>query len=452
MNEPIIDAKLRAFGTPVSTRLPVAAGDFDVHLHDSPDGKEHLVLSMGDVRGAGPVLVRVHSECFTGDVLGSRRCDCGEQLAEALARIAHEGRGVLIYLRQEGRGIGLANKLRAYNLQDLGFDTVDANLELGHAADARDYGIAAALLRELGVDAVRLLTNNPAKVAGLKAYGVDVCAREPLVIPAGPENRSYLDAKAKRMGHLLDAPAVGSKLAPPAGAAELFAYLSREAEPRPERPFVTLSYAQSLDGSSAAVGDRPLSISCDPSRRFSHHVRAAHDAILVGIGTVLADDPRLNVRDVPGVDPQPIVIDSRLRFPLDARLLDHPTRQVWIATTSLANPERRRRLESLGAVVLTVPGDDMNRVDLELLFAQLAERGVRKIMVEGGGRVLTQLMTARLVDLLVLTVAPMMVGGVHAFTPPQGFSTRVQARIEQPRYLQIGDDMIVWGAPRWGVV
>ncbi|HVJ63394.1 MAG TPA: GTP cyclohydrolase II, partial [Tahibacter sp.] len=296
--------------TAAAARLPVDAGDFQMTVFDAYDGKEHVALTMGDVAAGSPALVRIHSECFTGDVLGSRRCDCGEQLTESLRRIAREGRGVVLYLRQEGRGIGLAEKLRAYNLQDRGFDTVDANIELGHAPDARDYGVAARILHELGVHAVKLMTNNPAKVAALTRLGVQVAARVPLIVPARPENKSYMVAKAKRMGHLLDAldlPDVKPALLPalrrpapapvptPDPAAELFDLIGRVAA-RHDRPFVTLSYAQSLDGSSAASGNRPLAISCSSSRRFTHRLRAAHDAILVGIGTVLADDPRLTVR------------------------------------------------------------------------------------------------------------------------------------------------------------
>jgi GTP cyclohydrolase II len=150
--------------------------------------------------------VRVHSECFTGDVLGSRRCDCGEQLEQAMALIAEAGAGVIVYLRQEGRGIGLSDKLLAYNLQDSGLDTVDANLALGHEADERDYTIAAGILQDLGVGSVRLLTNNPLKVEALSRLGIPVAERVPLQVGANPDNVLYLQTKARRMNHLLDSP------------------------------------------------------------------------------------------------------------------------------------------------------------------------------------------------------------------------------------------------------
>ena len=188
-----------------SARIPTEMGEFQLVLYtNNRDREEHLALTMGEVAGRRDVLVRVHSECFTGDVLGSRRCDCGEQLHRSMRMIAEEGEGVLIYLRQEGRGIGLLDKLRAYNLQDAGYDTVEANLVLGHQADERDYTIAARILEELGVASIRLLTNNPAKIDSLQALGVPISERVPIQGHITPDNASYLLTKARRMNHLLD--------------------------------------------------------------------------------------------------------------------------------------------------------------------------------------------------------------------------------------------------------
>lgn len=185
-------------------RIPTAAGEFQLCLYqDSCHDQEHLAVVMGDVAGQPDVLVRLHSECFTGDVLGSLRCDCGDQLHQAMDMIAEEGVGVLIYLRQEGRGIGLLNKLRAYNLQDVGYDTVDANLVLGHRADERDYTVAALILKDLGIHSIRLLTNNPLKIESLRELGVSVTARIPLQTRVTAENVAYLTTKARRMNHLL---------------------------------------------------------------------------------------------------------------------------------------------------------------------------------------------------------------------------------------------------------
>ncbi len=189
----------------VCARIPTEEGEFQLCAFvNNRDQKEHLALIMGEVRGKSNVLTRVHSECFTGDVLGSRRCDCGEQLNDSMREIAAAGEGVLIYLRQEGRGIGLLDKLRAYNLQDQGYDTVDANLALGHQADERDYTMAALILKELEIGSIRLLTNNPAKVDYLKQLGVRIEERVPLLPTVNEENYFYLDTKIKRMNHLLN--------------------------------------------------------------------------------------------------------------------------------------------------------------------------------------------------------------------------------------------------------
>jgi 3,4-dihydroxy 2-butanone 4-phosphate synthase/GTP cyclohydrolase II len=189
----------------VCARIPTQEGEFRLCLYTTNrDDKEHLALLFGEVKDKYNVLVRVHSECFTGDVLGSQRCDCGEQLHLAIRRIAENGSGVLIYLRQEGRGIGLLDKLRAYNLQDIGYDTVDANLILGHQADEREYSVAAAILEDLGVRSIRLLTNNPSKIKYLRGLGLPVVAREALESTITAENADYLQTKVQRMNHLLN--------------------------------------------------------------------------------------------------------------------------------------------------------------------------------------------------------------------------------------------------------
>ena len=184
--------------------LPSKYGHFRIHAYESKlDGKCHLAIMKGDVRGKKDVLVRVHSECLTGDALGSMRCDCGEQLATALKKIEAEGCGVVLYMRQEGRGIGLANKMRAYELQDQGKDTVEANVLLGFAPDERDYGIGAQILSDLGLSSIRLMTNNPAKRAGLEGYGLSITERVPLVMPVNEYDRNYMKVKSAKMGHIL---------------------------------------------------------------------------------------------------------------------------------------------------------------------------------------------------------------------------------------------------------
>lgn len=191
--------------TTINAKLPTQWGDFTIHaLEKTLDGKEHVALSMGDLNGSSPVLVRVHSECLTGDAFFSLRCDCGPQLQAAMKKIAEVGRGVIVYLRQEGRGIGLVNKIRAYALQDQGQDTVEANLNLGFSADQRNFEVSAEILKALNISKVKLMTNNPKKVDALKEAGIEIIERVPLQCGHNPHNKNYLTVKRNKLGHLFD--------------------------------------------------------------------------------------------------------------------------------------------------------------------------------------------------------------------------------------------------------
>jgi 3,4-dihydroxy 2-butanone 4-phosphate synthase/GTP cyclohydrolase II len=185
-------------------KMPTDFGDFDLYLYQSRvDGQNHLALVRGDVAGKEGVLVRVHSECLTGDVFGSRRCDCGPQLHQAMKQIAQAGKGIIVYMRQEGRGIGLGPKIQAYKLQEQGYDTVEANLKLGYGMDLREYGLGAQIIADLGVRKIRLMTNNPKKVVGLDGYGLEIVEQVPIRIAANPHNQKYLQTKRQKLGHLI---------------------------------------------------------------------------------------------------------------------------------------------------------------------------------------------------------------------------------------------------------
>lgn len=437
-----------------AARIPTKDGEFWLHHYlDETDGKEHLALVMGTLGDGTDVLTRVHSECFTGDVIGSLRCDCGEQLQAAMQIIAAEGRGVILYLRQEGRGIGLAQKLRAYNLQDEGYDTVDANLLLGHQADERRYDAAAAMMSSLGISSIRLLTNNPDKIEHLRTLGISVKQRIPLEPRIHPDNAAYLTTKVQRMRHLLSLPnghhANGHPTTLPLVMQQRLAALNARAldhYERTGRPFVNLSFAQSLDGSLTARRGEPLTLSSRDSMTLTHALRASHDGILVGIGTALADNPRLNVRLVTGANPQPIVVDSHLRLPPDARLFEqHKT--VWIAT-SCPDPKRQVVLEARGARIIQVPADESGLVDLGALLMHLGDAGIRNLMVEGGARILSSFLTQRLAHYVTMTIAPLFVGGLRLLDSTCGPSLLPQPfpRLAHAEITQRGPDTIVWGA------
>jgi 3,4-dihydroxy 2-butanone 4-phosphate synthase/GTP cyclohydrolase II len=388
--------------------LPTQFGEFQARAFEVTSGLVYLVLIKGDVVGGGTVLTRLHSECLTGDALGSLRCDCGVQLRLALRRIATEGRGLLLYATgHEGRGVGLVNKLLAYVEQDRGADTVDANRRLGLPVDARSYDDAAAVLHAVSIDSVRLLTNNPAKARGLCAAGITVERIEPLQTAAHHHNLGYLRTKQRRLGHVEPLGHVPD--AAPSAPPDVTGLLGNVDAPA-DRPYVVLTYAQTLDGKIAGDSTRRGG---QEERCVSHALRAACDAVMVGVGTVLRDDPQLTVRHVPGTSPLRVVLDSTLRMPSTARIL-HGDPVTVVVTTDRAAESDRERLRALGAGVRVVPPVPVG-VDLPAALGVLRELGVQALLVEGGARVITSLLSARLVDRIVVDTSAKIIGtGIEA--------------------------------------
>lgn len=432
----------------VETVLPTRHGTFRMVGYRDNGGTEHVALAQGiddDARGtahAAP-LVRVHSECLTGDAFGSWRCDCGEQLDAALAAISEEGRGVVVYVRgHEGRGIGLLAKLKAYALQDEGVDTVDANTALGLPVDARRYDQAAEILQDLGISAVRLLSGNPAKEEALEDLGISVLERRGLPVSERSENAAYLATKRARMRHdaapaddawasLLD----GTVPAAPApGEAEelthRYGYLAAATG-----QIVVGQLRQSLDG---FIASRSGDAGFHEDRGDHGHLqrlRALADAVVVGASTVLAEDCSLSVDDVPGSSPVRVVLDAAARVEAGARVLaDDGVPTLWIIAHDAAVPEAL----PASVEVVRLPAEDFApRRVLEILAA----RGLQKVLVEGGGNTVSRFLDAGLLDRLYLTTAPVLVGDGVPGIRFSGSDALAEARTAPVRRFVFGQDI-----------
>lgn len=428
-----------------TARIPTRHAEFVAHAYrDERTGEVHVVLVLGEIDDpeAGPPLVRLHSECLTGEAFGSRRCDCREQLDAAQAVIAAEGRGVVVYLRgHEGRGIGLSAKLRAYALQDGGLDTFDANVALGLPVDAREYDAAVAILRDLGVGAVRLLSCNPDKEAALQALGMEV-ARVGLGVPPHPGNIRYLRTKHQRMGHDLAALDQGwadllAGRVPFAGQlGELYGPFVA-AGPR----LVVAQLGQTLDGFIATRTGDARFVTGEADRTHLHRLRALVDAVVVGVGTVVADDCRLTVRAVPGPSPTRVILDPRARTPRDAQVFvdgDAPT--WWVVADDVPPPTPPSGLVR----VLRLP-----RTDIDGGFAPadvvsaLAARGLCRLLVEGGGITVSRFLAAGVLDRLLVTTAPLLVGDGVPGLRFRGCDRMADVLRAPSRHFTLGDDTCV---------
>jgi GTP cyclohydrolase II len=422
-------------------QLGTAFGEFELHAFEFASGAVYLALVRGEIGDGRSLLTRLHSECLTGDALGSLRCDCGMQLRQAAREIAAEGRGVLVYATDhEGRGIGLVNKLRAYMLQENGADTVDANCGLGFPPDARTYDAAARCLGLLGVRSVRLLTNNPSKVEALTRAGIDVEQTVPLQTSPHVRNIEYLHAKEARLGHVAPA-GVPLDVDPISEAIDVAPLLGHAAAPS-WRPYVVLKYAQTVDGRIATRRGEAKWISSEAERRISHGLRAACDAVLVGVGTAIIDDPQLTVRMVPGRSPLRVVLDSTLRLPSTARVLDDVAGTVVI-TTEPSSEDRRAALRARAVGVHVVDAGPRG-VDLAGALQTLRGLGVGSLLVEGGARVITSFFAEKLVDRLVVGIAPTIMGtGIDAVGDLGVARVAESVRLTNRSVHQAGSDLLV---------
>jgi len=433
----------------VSTVLPTAYATFQLHGYAVEPGREHVALVLGDLDHAGGnghvPLVRVHSECLTGDAFGSWRCDCGEQLDAAMREIGREGLGVVIYLRgHEGRGIGLQAKLHAYALQDAGLDTVDANLRLGLPIDARDYGVAAAILTDLGVRRIRLLSANPTKSARLGDLGIEVTARLPLPVTERAENAFYLATKRNRMGHdsARSVPDMWSELlhgrVPDRAAAGLDAVLLDRYGSLVAGPMITIAQlAQSADGFIASRTGDANYVSGEEDREHLHRLRALVDAVVVGAQTVAADDPRLTTRAVPGPSPVRVIIDPTGRIPRGARvLIDDSAKTLWCVASGFEPPS-----ELAAHVELVTLPREGGRFQPEALLGMLQARGLGRVLVEGGGRTVSDFLAAGLLDRLYLTTAPILVGDGIPGVRFAGSDLLADALTASVRRFSLGSDI-----------
>lgn len=389
-------------------QLPTLSGEFDTRAFTVASGHVYLAMIKGDIGHGQSVLTRVHSECLTGDALGSLRCDCGAQLELGLRTVAAEGRGVLVYATgHEGRGIGLIDKLRAYMEQERGADTVDANLRLGLPADGRRYDDAAAVLKAVGVRSVRLATNNPRKVAGLRAAGIAV--QQVIPAPAIPSlrNQRYLRTKQERLGHMT---LIGDQIpAEPAAQSVDVSSLLGSAQPGRDRPFVVLRYTQTLDGQILAGAAEPDPADADAEAQIANGLRAACDAVLVGVGTVLAHNPSLTVQAIPGQSPARVVLDSALRTPMTAAVLslDAPT---YLMTNGHVDDQGKREALTARQIAIRAIPAGRGGLDISAVLRQLYADGIRSVVAEGGPRVINSLLSASVADRVVISISPQIRG------------------------------------------
>lgn len=409
--------------------LPTDYGTFTLRAFTF-DGVTHVAMTLGDPASSDAPLVRVHSECLTGDVLGSHRCDCGDQLTASMEAISSCGNGIILYLRDhEGRGIGLENKLRAYALQDTaGLDTVEANRALGLPDDARDYRAAAEMLTQLGCQRVRLLSSNPAKSEALTQHGITVTQRLNLQLPERAENSAYLQSKRQRMNH--DVPN-GHPALDPGLELDVYQTLATHDE-------VVAQLAQSEDGFIASRTGDAVFVSGKLDRRHLHCIRAVVGAVMVGAGTVTADDPQLTVRAVDGPNPIRVILDPNARIPRHSKVLRSdaaPT--LWLIGADV--PMADQLAEHV--TVVRLPRTSAKQLDPHTLINVIRQHVSGSLLVEGGGKTVSDFLAAGALDRLFLTKAPVLIGDGVPGIRFQGASAMADALRYPFRRYVFGEDV-----------
>jgi 3,4-dihydroxy 2-butanone 4-phosphate synthase/GTP cyclohydrolase II len=414
----------------VKTRIPTEFGDFDLFIYRDAK-KEHLALVRGDVAGQEQVPVRVHSECLTGDVFSSRRCDCGPQLRHTLQFLGRQKAGVLIYMRQEGRGIGLLKKMEAYNLQDQGMDTVEANLHLGHQADEREYHFAAKILSDLKVRSIRLITNNPHKVSSLQELGVSVEGRLPIEVGYHEENSAYLRSKAEKMAHLL----TFSQSLPDRGEFQFISPLLDQLSVRTpvlsSRPHLTWVSRQRLSGESLPI---TLGVA-----ELNGLMARAHDGIMMGLDAFLARDSEGSALLDANAQQKRVIIASGDRVEEVADLLVGRlrARDALIVSTGL-DPRIREKLESK-AVLVFEPAANSKAGNWEVILHHLCEIGIGGLMVTDSATA-NQLNHLGFLDYAVIEVV-LNHDSTGSVTP----STPLALRFKDSATRQIDSSLFVYG-------
>lgn len=479
----------------VGVRLPVEIGNFSLHLFTDEEEKEHLALVKGEVKGKGEVLTRIHSECLTGDLFGSMRCDCGPQLRQSMKMIEEEGQGLVIYLRQEGRGIGLAEKLKAYNLQDLGYDTVDANIRLGHKGEERDYQIAADILNQLGVISVRLLSNNPDKINSLRDYGIAIDSRIPLNPPVHHENVRYLKTKVDRMDHELDF----NLLSPSTPEREeILRYVKKHlsgkkanedktnegktnewkanegmankemanegmtTEAGKDEVFITLSYFQGLEGCVANPDPNSIGGVRD-NLIFKGQLRQIHDAHVIDSSSFMALEPSIIKIFPEGFDSIPIIINSE--GSMNTGFLDHLNSYVQ----SVSQDGQESGAENVPKVYVILPEnsvipddpameglvilplvDSVGSLDLAGLKASLQKEGITSLVVEGPRDTISEIINRQEADLIISTVLPCFLGSTtECYGTGQSEGVKGDYCMDGFRYNKLGGELVYYGKPDW---